>query len=80
MLCQNSLLFRFFFYPGNKATIVEICLTMEATQGSLVFAVNAVIMHIAYLLNVLGPAQVKLKANEKNRLNHKIGSTIRVAI
>ena len=47
MLCQNSLLFRFFFTPGNKETIVEICLTIEATQSSLVFIVNDTIMHLS---------------------------------
>ena len=40
MLCQNFLLFRFFFSPGNKETIVEICLTVEATQSSLTFVGN----------------------------------------
>ena len=48
MLCQNSLLFRFFFSPGNKETVVAICLTIEATQSSLVFVANDAIMHIAY--------------------------------
>ena len=32
MLCQNALLFKFSFPPGNKETIVEIFLTIEATQ------------------------------------------------
>ena len=48
MLCQNSLLFGFFFSSGNKETIVEICLTIEATQSSLVFVANDAMMHIAY--------------------------------
>ena len=52
MLCQNSLLFRLYFSPGNKETkiIVEICLTIEATQSSLVFIVSDAIMYIAYFM------------------------------
>ena len=50
---QNALLkffvFQTFFSPGNKETfIVEICLRIEATQGSLAFIVNGTIMHIPY--------------------------------
>lgn len=48
MLCQNSMLFRFFLSSGNKETIVEICLTIEVTQSSLVFVTNDEIMHIVY--------------------------------
>ena len=48
MLCQNALLFRFFFSPGNKETIVYICLTIEATQSSLVIVVNDAIMQIEH--------------------------------
>ena len=29
-----------FFSPGSKETFVEICLTVEATQSSLIFAGN----------------------------------------
>ena len=49
MLCQHSLLFRFFFSPGNKETIVKIWLTVEArVQSSLVFEVNDAITYIAH--------------------------------
>ena len=48
MLCQSSLLFGFFFSSGNKEKIVQICLTIEATQSSLVFVANDAMMHIAY--------------------------------
>ena len=48
--CQNAFLFKFVFSLGNKKTIGEISLTIEATNKILVFVVNNCKWAIVYQL------------------------------